>query len=52
MRRSATEFAAELRQEEADWKDQTPSGSSASRLEDRIDPGVREVLERWARGEK
>lgn len=49
-RRSAKEFSAELRMGEAEWREQNPAGSSTSRLEDRIDPDVRDVLERWARG--
>lgn len=49
-RRSAAEFSAELRMGEAEWREQNPSGTATSRLEDRIDPQVREVLERWARG--
>jgi predicted RNA-binding protein with PIN domain len=51
-RRSAAEFSAELRMEEAAWREQIPSGTATSRLEDRIDPSVREVLERWARGQE
>ncbi|HET6351391.1 MAG TPA: NYN domain-containing protein [Coriobacteriia bacterium] len=50
-RRSAKEFSHELRIDEADWRESNPSGSSASRIEDRIDPNTRAVLERWARGE-
>lgn len=48
-RRSAVEFSKELRIDEADWREQTPAGSATSRVEDRIDPDVRAVLERWAR---
>lgn len=51
VRRSAAEFSRDLRVEEAEWRERTPSGSSASRIEDRIDPAIREVLEKWARGE-
>jgi len=51
-RRSSAEFSAELRAEEADWRESNPSGSSCSRIEDRIDPGVKAVLDRWARGEQ
>lgn len=51
-RRSAVEFSAELRMEEAEWRESAPAGSSTSRIEDRIDPDVREVLSRWARGQK
>ncbi len=50
-RRSAKEFSHELRLEEADWQERTPTGSAASRIEDRIDPKVRAALERIARGE-
>jgi predicted RNA-binding protein with PIN domain len=52
VRRSAAEFSRELRSEEAEWREQSRSGSPVSRIEDRIDPDVREVLERWSRGER
>lgn len=50
-RRSAAEFAGELRSGSAEWRDHAPAGSSASRIEDRIDPRIRDTLGRWARGE-
>lgn len=49
-RRSSAEFSSELRAGEADWREANPSGRAASRLEERIDPQIRAVLERWARG--
>lgn len=49
-RRSSGEFAADLRTGEAEWREHRQSGRRPSRLEDRIDPSVRAVLERWARG--
>lgn len=49
-RRSSAEFAAELRTGEVEWREHAAAGSPASRLEDRIDPDIREVLARWARG--
>jgi hypothetical protein len=51
VRRSSSEFSTELRVEEAEWREQVPSGSRACRIEDRIDPDVRVALERWAKGE-
>jgi len=51
-RRSSPEFARSLREGEAEWREHTPSGSSASRVEDRVDAGVRERLARWAKGEQ
>ena len=51
VRRSSAEFSADLRVEEAEWREQVPAGSQASRIEDRIPDDVREILERWARGE-
>lgn len=50
-RRSSAEFAGELRAEESQWREHSPSGSAKSRLEDRIDVVVKETLARWARGE-
>lgn len=50
-RRSSGEFAADLRTGEADWREHREAGSAASRIEDRIDPEVKRVLERWARGQ-
>lgn len=49
-RRSSAEFAADLRTGEADWREHREAGSPSSRVEDRIDPSVRAVLERWAKG--
>jgi hypothetical protein len=51
VRRSSAEFAGDLRVTEAEWRENAPAGSSACRLEERIPADVREVLERWARGE-
>ncbi len=50
-RRSSAEFSAELRGGESEWREHSPSGERRSRVEDRIDPVVREQLARWARGE-
>lgn len=50
-RRSSAEFSSELRSGESDWREHAASGSSASRIEDRIDASVRDVLASWARGE-
>lgn len=50
-RRSAKEFAGELRDAEQEWREHAPAGRKAVRIEDRISPSVRATLERWARGE-
>lgn len=52
IRRSAAEFAAELRTGEAEWREHAPAGSSKSRIEDRLDAQTRDALARWARGEQ
>lgn len=49
-RRSSKEFADALRQGEAEWREHAPSGKGRARLEDMIDPEVRERLARMARG--
>ncbi len=49
-RRSSAEFSAELRAGDAEWREHAPAGSAVSRLEDRVDPTVRDRLSRWARG--
>lgn len=49
-RRSSGEFAADLRTGEAEWREHRTAGRRGCRVEDRIDPSVRAVLERWARG--
>ncbi len=51
LRRSAVEFAQELRTSERDWREHTPAGRRTSRVEDLIPSDVRDVLSRWARGE-
>jgi len=50
-RRSSAEFAGELRDGDAEWREHSPSGSLKGRLEDRIDARTRQLLDRWARGE-
>lgn len=50
MRRSSAEFAGEIGDERAAWDEHSLSGSRGSRVEERIDPDVRAVLEKWARG--
>jgi len=50
-RRSSPEFAASLREGDAEWRMHAPAGSSKSRIEDRVDSAVRERLARWARGD-
>lgn len=51
-RRSAAEFAAELRTGASELREHLPAGSAASRIEDRIDPEVRARLERMAREDR
>ncbi len=50
VRRSSAEFAGDLRIDESEWREHSPSGSSRSRIEDRVSADVRERLDRWARG--
>lgn len=49
VRRSAGEFAGELRDSRAEWAECTPTGSPCVRLEDRIDPEIRRQLDRMIR---
>lgn len=51
-RMSSSEFAAEIRTDDAEWREHTPAGSSKGRLADRIDSEVRDRLSRWARGKE
>jgi predicted RNA-binding protein with PIN domain len=51
VRRSSAEFAGDLRLTESEWKECLPAGSASCRVEDRIAGDVRDVLERWARGQ-
>jgi hypothetical protein len=48
---SADEFGHELRDADAAWREHAPAGERSARLEELIDPDVRERLSRWARGE-
>lgn len=50
-RMPAGEFSLRLVQTGHDWEEHAPAGSVKGRLEDRVGPGVRDVLSRWARGE-
>lgn len=50
VRRSSPEFASELRDEEASWREHTPVGRTRTTLAEQVDPAVRERLSRWARG--
>ncbi|MEN6430404.1 MAG: NYN domain-containing protein [Coriobacteriales bacterium] len=49
-RMSSAEFVNELLEEAECRRGGFESGARRSRLEERIDPGVRAVLSRWARG--
>lgn len=51
VRRSASEFAGELRVAEGEWREHAPAGRASVRIEDRIAPDIRATLDRWARGE-
>lgn len=50
-RRSSAEFASELRDEEARWREHTPVGRTRVTLGEQVDPTVRERLSSWARGQ-
>jgi predicted RNA-binding protein with PIN domain len=50
LRMSASEFAGELADARAEAREHASTGSRRGRLEDRIDPDLRERLARWARG--
>ncbi len=50
-RMSADEFGGELRDADAAWREHAPAGQRSTRVEELIDPSVRERLARWARGE-
>ncbi len=50
LRMSSSELAAELRRSNEEARLSGTSGRPAGRLEERIDPRVRDVLSRWARG--
>lgn len=49
-RMSSDEFGRDVAEGSAEWREHAPSGSARGRLEERIDPEVRDVLSRWARG--
>ncbi|MEI7814103.1 MAG: NYN domain-containing protein [Coriobacteriia bacterium] len=49
-RMSSPEFAGELRAQDSEWREHSPTGSTHGRLEDRVDARTRERLSRWARG--
>ncbi len=51
VRMSSPEFAGELRDQDAEWREHAPAGSARCRLEDRVDADTRTRLSRWARGE-
>jgi len=50
VRMSADEFSRELSDGSGEWREHAPSGSAKGTLDERIDPEVRDVLSRWARG--
>ena len=49
-RMSAAAFTSALDSEEDSRRGHTPSGSMKVTLDERIDPGVRDTLAKWARG--
>jgi predicted RNA-binding protein with PIN domain len=49
-RMSSSEFAGEMRLDDAERQEYSPAGSSRSRIEDRVDAKTRDRLARWARG--
>ncbi len=50
VRRSSAEFASDLRDEDARWREHTPLGRTKITLADRIDASMKDRLSRWARG--
>ncbi len=50
VRMSSAELARELQRDREETSARGESGSRSGRLEERIDPRVRDVLSRWARG--
>lgn len=50
IRRSSNEFAEDLRADDAEWRGHNPAGRRVTRLEDQLPAGIREALEKWARG--
>jgi ribosomal protection tetracycline resistance protein len=48
-RMSSAEFVREVGSGSTEWREHTPSGSPRSRIDDRIDPAVRDELAAWAR---
>lgn len=50
-RMSSAQFVREMRPGSREWLEHAPAGSPRSRIDDRIDPLVRDQLARWARGE-
>lgn len=51
-RRSSGEFGGDLGHDGSQWREHSPTGSSRSPIEDRIPADIRQVLERWARGDE
>jgi predicted RNA-binding protein with PIN domain len=51
-RMSADEFGSELRDADVAWREHAPAGERSARIEELIDPDVRDRLARWARGER
>lgn len=49
-RMSSSEFAGELRLANGAWSEHSPTGSTRSRIQDRVDASTRERMARWARG--
>ncbi len=49
-RMSSAQFVREVRPGSREWLEHTPAGSPRSRVDERIDPAVRDALARWARG--
>ena len=49
-RMSSAQFVREVRSGSAEWHEHTPAGSPRSRIDERIDPAVRDELATWARG--
>lgn len=50
-RMSSVEFVRAIRDSGSEWTTHNPSGPRKGAMQDRIDPGVRDALSRWSRGE-
>lgn len=52
VRRSSSEFAGQLRANDAEWREHLSAGRRSSPIEERIDIDVARTLARWAKGQR